>query len=236
MGLGAFISGVGSALCRGVSAVCSTIGRGVATVANALVTSIGKLTVEKLERAMDVISIVIGAIAEIFSLKDKEETTEEIGMKAEEAAKEGVKPENFDSYEEYINHLRENVEIDKSKLENLSKEDKMKYTAVGSSILVKGIEEKEEFEIPGEFVAEIGRQNLSVAETRQYIKTFKNEDLQLKDFASFLSGTIDKKVYATVGNAIESAIKNLNPDMTENEINDKITNMKDTSRMQEENK
>lgn len=112
----------------------------------------------------------------------------------------------------------------------------MKYTAVGSSILVKGIEEKEEFEIPGEFVAEIGRQNLSVAETRQYIKTFKNEDLQLKDFASFLSGTIDKKVYATVGNAIESAIKNLNPDMTENEINDKITNMKDTSRMQEENK
>lgn len=232
--IGTVISGVsslGSALCRGVSSVCSTIGRGVATVANALVTSVAKLTVEKLERAMDVISIVIGAIAEIFGLKDKEETPEEIGMKAEEAAKEGVKPENFDSYEEYINHLRENIEVDKSKLENLSKEDKMKYTAVGSSILVKGIEEKEEFEIPGEFVAEIGRQNMSVAETRQYIKTFKNEDLDLKDFASFLAGTIDKKVYATVGNAIESAIKNLNPDMTENEIDDKITNMKDTARM-----
>ena len=50
----------------------------------------------------------------------------------------------------------------KTKLDNLSPEDKIKYGTVGSAILVKGIEEKEKFEIPAEFVAEIGKQNMSI--------------------------------------------------------------------------
>lgn len=227
---GALSSGI-SAVCSVVSSCAATIGGAIAKVATGIMIPLAKLTIEGVLKAVEIIGAVIGAIAEALGLKKEEETPEEIGMKAEEAAKEGIKPENFDSYEEYINYIRENIEIDKAKLENLSKEDKIKYTAIGSSILVKGIEEKEKYEIPGEFVAEIGRQNLSVEETREYIKTFKSEDLKLKDFVNFLAGTIDIKTYTTVGNAIESAIKNLNPDMTDREIDDKITNMKANVRM-----
>lgn len=225
------ISSACSAICSGISSLASSIGGAVSRLANSIMMPLVKLTIGDLEKVFKVISAVIGAIADALGLKDEEETPEEIGMKAEEAEKEGVKPENFDTYEEYINHLRENIQLDKTKLENLSKEDKIKYTAVGSAILVKGIEEKEDLEIPGEFVAEIGRQNLSVEETKEYINVFKEKDLDLRDFADFLSGAIDKKLYGTIGRAIESAIKNLNPDMTEDQIDDKITDMKDTARM-----
>lgn len=228
--IGGAISSAVSSVCSAVSSFASSIGRGISAFSEKVLYPFIKFTFEEFEKTLEVICAVIDAIAEALGLKDEEEKPEEIGMKAEEAEKQGITPENFDSYEEYINHLRENIDIDKSKLENLSKEEKLKYMSVGSFILVKGIEEKENFEIPGEFVAEIGKQNLSAEEVKEYIRTFKTNDLQLKDFTTYLNGTLDNNKYAKVGNAIEEGIKSLNPDMSEDEIDQKIDEMRYNAR------
>lgn len=233
-----FFSSIGSA----ISGALSTAGRVVSGLVSGLAGSIGGaisklapniikpflgLGIGEILIAVQIIVTVIGAIANILGVKEENESPEEIGMKAEQAEK---KPENFDSYQEYINYLRKEVQIDKTKLDNLSPEDKIKYGTVGSAILVKGIEEKEKFEIPAEFVAEIGKQNMSIEETRQYIKEFKNENLQLKDFVNYLKGTVQDKIYERVGNTIEYAIRDLNPEMSNQDLDSKIVNMKKTAR------
>lgn len=236
--LGSIVSGVGNALSGAVSAVVSAvsslasgIGGAIAKFAPSIIKPFLGLELGKILAVIEIIAIVIGRIADILGLKEEKESTEEIGMKAEEAEKKDIKPENFDSYQEYINYIRKEIEIDKKKLNNLSDEEKVKYGTVGTAILVKGIEEKEKFEIPAEFVVEIGKQDMSMEETRQYIKEFKEQNLDLKDFTNYLKGTIDNvKTIREVEHAIESAIKELNPDMSDRDLEGKILNMENNSR------
>ncbi|OSA92132.1 UNVERIFIED_ORG: hypothetical protein B2H95_05670 [Clostridium botulinum] len=223
--IGSFVGGICSSICS----VASNIGGGLSGFVAKVFDPVIFHTIEAIEIAIKVIGAAIGALAEALGLT-KEETPEEIGMKAEEAEKEGIKPENFDSYSEYIDHLRNNIEIDKDKLDNLSREDKLKYTALGSSILVKGIEENKNMEIPAEFITQIAKQNLEVDEVRAYIDSFKENGLNLRDFNSYLDGSLNDNKYEKVGNIIENTIKTLNPEMSENEIGQKIDDMRNNSR------
>lgn len=224
-GIATGISNFCSAVCSIASSIGGSIGRIVPKIFNPTVFS----TIEAITIAIKVIGAAIGALAEALGLT-KEESPEEIGMKAEEAEKQGIKPENFDSYSEYIEHLRNNIEVDKDKLINLSPEDKLKYTAVGAVILAKGIEEEVNMEIPAEFIAEIGKLKLEAQDVRAYIESFKEFGLNLKDFSNYFKGTISDDRYEKVGNSIESAIKILNPEMSDSEIDAKMDEMRNNSR------
>ncbi|ETJ17702.1 hypothetical protein Q604_UNBC18735G0004 [human gut metagenome] len=229
--IGSAISGAISVVGSLVSSLSSSIGGAIAKLAPSIIKPFLGLEIGNILIVIQVIATVIGRIADMLGVKEKEDSTEEIGMKAEEAEKKDIKPENFDSYQEYINYIRQEIEIDKKKLNNLSDEEKVKYGTVGTAILVKGIEEKEKFEIPAEFVVEIGKQDMSMEETRQYIKEFKEQNLELKDFTNYLKGTIDNvKTIREVGHAIESAIKELNPDMSDRDLEGKILHMENNSR------
>ena len=229
-GISNVLSPIGRAIGGAISSLASKIGGTVPKLAPKIAQPFLKLDIEKIFSATDAICSVIGLISDVLGLKNKEESPEEIGMKAEEGIKQNIKPERYDSYGEYINNIRKDVEIDQTKLEDLSNQDKIKYGIVGSAILVKGIEEKEKFEIPAIFVSEIGRQNLSIEETRQYIKEFKSENLQLKDFTNYLKGTVEDKLYEKVGNVIEASIRALNPDISEQDLDRKIINMENVAR------
>ena len=229
--IGSAISGAISVVGSLVSSLSSSIGGAIAKLAPSIIKPFLGLEIGNILIVIQVIATVIGRIADMLGVKEKEDSTEEIGMKAEEAEKKDIKPENFDSYQEYINYIRQEIEIDKKKLNNLSDEEKVKYGTVGTAILVKGIEEKEKFEIPAEFVVEIGKQDMSMEETRQYIKEFKEQNLELKDFTNYRKGTIDNvKTIREVGHAIESAIKELNPDMSDRDLEGKILHMENNSR------
>ena len=229
-GISNVLSPIGRAIGGAISSLASKIGGTVPKLAPKIAQPFLKLDIEKIFSATDAICSVIGLISDVLGLKNKEESPEEIGMKAEEGIKQNIKPERYHSYGEYINNIRKDVEIDQTKLEDLSNQDKIKYGIVGSAILVKGIEEKEKFEIPAIFVSEIGRQNLNFKEAMQYIKEFKKNNIRLKDFTSYLDGSIDDKLYSKVGNVIESAIKTLNPNITDKELDNKIIDMKKAAR------
>ena len=109
---------------------------GLSGVLDNILKILSKITPEIIKEVTSLIS----SVAELLGLKDEDDSSEEIGMKSEKADR---KPEDFDSREEYINYLRDDVELDKYDREKLSNENlKEKYSAKGLDIEMGAINEK----------------------------------------------------------------------------------------------
>lgn len=109
---------------------------GLSGVLDKILKILSKITPELIKEVTSLIS----SVAELLGLKDEDDSSEEIGMKSEKADR---KPEDFDSREEYINYLRDDVELDKYDREKLSNENlKEKYSAKGLDIEMGAINEK----------------------------------------------------------------------------------------------
>lgn len=110
--------------------------KGLSGVLDKILKILSKITPELIKEVTSLIS----SVAELLGLKDEDDSSEEIGMKSEKADR---KPEDFDSREEYISYLRDDVELDKYDREKLSNENlKEKYSAKGLDIEMGAINEK----------------------------------------------------------------------------------------------
>lgn len=113
-----------------------SIMKGLSGVLDKILKILSKITPELIKEVTSLIS----SVAELLGLKDEDDSSEEIGMKSEKADR---KPEDFDSREEYISYLRDDVELDKYDREKLSDENlKEKYSAKGLDIEMGAINEK----------------------------------------------------------------------------------------------
>lgn len=202
MGLFSAIGSVCSAVCSAVSSVCSSIG-------GAIMGGIGSLA-PVISPWLSVAVAVISALAEIFTEKPKEEKPEELGMKAEQADK---KPEDFDSINEYIEYLRQEIKVDAAKLENLSEEERMKYQAVGLGLYVKNIEEKQGMKLDPAFL-KVVPEMINLGYTAQDIGNLmqsmkKNGVNDMKMYPEFMKGELlpgtpeRKQVFTSVKDMVE---------------------------------
>ena len=97
---------------------------------------LSKITPELVKEVKELIS----SVAELLGLKDEDESSEELGLKSEKANR---KPEDFDSREDYMSYLRDNVELDKYDKEKLKDESfKEEYNAIGLDIEMGAINDK----------------------------------------------------------------------------------------------
>ena len=97
---------------------------------------LSKITPELIKEVTSLIS----SVAELLGLKDEDDSSEELGLKSEIADK---RLEDFDSREEYINYLKDDVELDEYDREKLNNESlKEKYSAKGLDIEMGAINEK----------------------------------------------------------------------------------------------
>lgn len=226
MGLvSAVVGAVGSAVSAvisGASAVCGALGGVVgalgSTFCTSLVAGITALGVGDVIAVIMVVAKAISWIAEKLGLTTEGEQPEDLGMKAEQADK---KPEDFDSIEEYIKYLREEVEIDKEKMEKLSPEERAKYATVGSAILVQGIEEKYKMQLPAEFWCTMTDRKMDGEQIKCLIEIFKENGMtDMKDLDDYLnnrkieSGTLRSEISDT----IVEAIKKQNPGISQEDI------------------
>lgn len=228
--IGSALSAVGSAICSGISSLCSSIGGalfsgagGIAALAASII--MPGVGLPEIIFGIGIIAEIVSKIAEALGLKDKDETPEELGLKAEAADK---KPEDFDSIEAYIQYLRNDIQIDKEKLENLKDEDKVKYAAIGTAITIKGIEEKYGIEAPGEFWKTAADLKLSGEETKQYIETFKQNGItNMKDMSDYIKGVAPESGTkpGVVSDSIMAALKQNNPELSEEELAAKFNSL-----------
>ena len=110
--------------------------KGLSGVLDKILKILSKITPELIKEVTSLIS----SVAELLGLKDEDDSSEELGLKSEIADK---RLEDFDSREEYINYLKDNVELDEYDKEKLNNESlKEKYSAKGLDIEMGAINEK----------------------------------------------------------------------------------------------
>ena len=218
MGFFELVSSIGSA----ISSFCSSISSGIASVVSTIIGPVVGLPEVLL--AIKVVCVVVNAVAEALGIKDKEETPEETGMKAEQADK---KPEDFDSINEYIEYLRNDIEVDKEKLENLSDEEKAKYSAAGMGIYIEGIKEKYNVDIPDSFWKTTAEHNMTGEEVKGCLDAFEERDISAENIEKYLDGKpVDDRIgYSEVSDCIIEGLKEANPEMSEEQLEERLVSL-----------
>jgi len=211
-GVCSFVSGA----CSAISSAVSSIGSAVASTATAIV-SLGVELAGKVGDAIKTVAISLGILK-------PDENLEELGEKAMMSDK---KPEDFDSINDYIDHLRDNVILDKEKFDKLDDKELLARSAIGASITLKGINEKLDSAVTPEFMAEVAKQELSADQIIGTIKAYKENNLKTDDYELYLNDELSIDESDKHSDALVSAYQQLEPELTIEQIEDKVMNLQD---------
>ena len=193
-----------------ISAVATTIGAGLSTMATTLL----KVAGPALE-AVGKIAFDVGVQLLVNSMSPRE-----LGARAQLSDK---KPEDFDSINDYINHLKNDIELDKAKFENMNDTEKLASDAIGLGIIMKGIEEKKGFEIPMNVWVDLAKLDIqNPKEVNAILDTFKSG---LDMFVGYVENRLDENKEIEVGNKLVDMYQKLDPNISKNEIEQKVISM-----------
>lgn len=216
MGVLSVLSDCCSAACSVISSAVSSIGSAIASAATSIV-SLGVELAGKVGDAIKVVAISLGILK-------PEEDLDELGEKAMMSDKE---PKDFASINDYIDHLRHNVTIDKDKFDKLDKKDLLARSAIGASIMLKGINEKLDSAVTPEFMAEVAKQELAADQIIGTIKAYKENDLNTDDYRLYINDELSIDESDKHSDALVSAYQKLEPELTIEQIEDKVMDLKD---------
>lgn len=178
-----FFSGICGAIGGAIGGICSAIGGAVGAIGGALSAGLSLLSAP----VVAVVGALVCGVAAIFGLKNEEEKPEETGLRA---SKCDLKPEDFDSYKEYIDHLK-TVDLTKEDLEELKDpQKKAEYQLAGAAIYMAGINEEYGREIPIE--AWTGMATLGIKDgenAKAVLDTFALEKVEPN-----IKGAMDNKI------------------------------------------
>lgn len=136
--VGGAISSIGSAVCGAIGSVAGKVGSAVSGFAKSFIGIVSHPMIS-MKEAIEFIADVVHFIAVRLGIVT-EDDPEILGAKAEQAEK-GI--EDFDDdVEAYIKYLKEEVELDKEKFENMTPEERMGCKTVGLTLETKAIENK----------------------------------------------------------------------------------------------
>jgi len=204
-----------------INSVVTTIGSIASSIGSALANAVTRF-LKVAGPYLEPIGKIVGIIANVLAIKKEEEGVDEIGAKAMMSDK---KPEDFDSYNEYIEYLRNDIKLDKERFEKAGKVEKMAQIAVGATVLTKGIEEKKGFDIPTEVwvaVAKLGLED-NYKEVNTILDTFK--DGKLEDFARYVDGKLGTQKEGEIGDMLVDMYRKLEPNASSEEIEKKVIEM-----------
>ena len=166
MGFWSSVSSLVSSACSVIGSVASKIGSEIAGAATSIA-NLGVSLAEKVGEAIKNVGISLGVIR-------PEDNLEELGEKAMLSEKT---PDDFNSINEYIEHLKDDVVIDKEKFDSLSDVEKLARSSIGASITLKGINAKLDTVVSPSFMATVAAQDLDAKEIIGTIKAYKEKSL-----------------------------------------------------------
>jgi len=124
-----------------------TVAAAVSSVASSFVASVSGLLATHLPRIATVlgnaenwrlVGNIVSAVARIFEAFRPQETVEEMGDRAMQGAEDGIRPENFDSWNDYVARIRD-LELKPELSERYTVEEK---TSAGLAVAVRAMEAK----------------------------------------------------------------------------------------------
>lgn len=193
--------------------------KGLSGVLDKILKILSKITPELIKEVTSLIS----SVAELLGLKDENDSSEELGLKSEIANK-GL--EDFDSREEYINYLKDDVELDEYDREKLNNESlKEKYSAKGLDIEMGAINEKMGVKLGLEDYVMMAKAGINkVQDFMTIVDTFKEKGVE-----PLINEAIDRlipmKEGATVIDTLKEGVNKLeNAKETWDKFNDMLEN------------
>ncbi|HCG6410697.1 TPA: hypothetical protein NJ163_004642, partial [Vibrio parahaemolyticus] len=208
--LSSAISGVSSAIssaCSSISSFASKIGSSIANVATSIA-SLGVSLAAKVGEVIKNVAVSLGII-------QPEDDMEKLGEKALASDK---KPDDFDSMSAYIDHLRNDVTIDKEAFDKLTDGEKLARASIGASITLKGINEKLGTVVSPSFMATVAVQDLEAKEIIGTIKAYKEKNLNTDDYSLYLKNELTVDESHKHRGALVEAYKDLEPNLTFEQI------------------
>ena len=141
-----------------------------------------------------------------------DENAKELGDKAIQAEEEGITPENYDSYEEYMDAVRKS-ELDPEKSEQIEDEDKLKKgTEIFTTVMVDRLGK-----VSAEDLLVVMAKNPIYFENRMPLLMEKLKDTpeKLKDITDFMQGRhYSPEKDDEVASVLYDVEKKVNPDAT----------------------
>lgn len=217
-----FWSSVGSALSSVVSAACSVVRSVASTLGNAVtkiattITEMGVSLATKVGETIKSVGINLGIIMPSDDLQ-------QLGEKAMMSEKT---PADFESISAYIDHLRNDVDIDREKFSRLDEKELLARSAIGSAITLQGINEKLETVVCPQFMAMVATQNLTANEIVATIKTYKEKSLSTSDYSLYLKDELSIAQSREHSNALVEAYQQLEPELSIEQIEDKVMGLR----------
>lgn len=200
------------------------VGPAIGAAVSALVTKLPNIIISA-KIVVDTISTVVSKVAESLGIAPKDENPEELGVKA---IQDGTRPKmNTETTQEYLDYLRKDVQLDREKYEKMSIEEKVACNALGTTMVSKSIEEKTGVELPPEFLMTVYKSKLRFEQVERFINTFADRGISsMGDFTKYITNDLSEGQAEKVGRIIKDSIKELSPTMTEEEIMQKVVDMK----------
>lgn len=217
-----FFSTIGNAICSVAKAACSVISSAASVIGGGVkeaamqIAGLGVSLASKVAEAIKSVGILLGVI-------NPEENLDELGEKAMMSDK---KPEDFDSINEYIDHLRNDVVIDRENFSSLDEKELLARSAIGASITLKGINDKLGTSITPEFMAAVALQELEAEEIVATIDTYKKNNLSTEEYNLYINDELDIAESNKHSNALVDAYQKLEPELSIEQIEDKVMGLK----------
>lgn len=233
--VGSFVSGCVSAVssavgsvCKGAAEVCSTVMKGVEKVSDSL-GAIGQIAFTLCNPALGAIMAVVSTVSKIIGVLTENDKPEELGEAIGKAEK---KPEDFGSTGEYIDYLRDEIETGNIVLdENPSPENRIAYSAQGTALAMKAIDEKFGINTDVEFWGTMGKQfwqgKLDGDDITNIITKVSENNADMRDVANYINGNDMEGDFSKkeIAGFIESGLNASKPELSKEDISDKMNEL-----------
>lgn len=207
-----------------ISAAVSVIGPAISTAATYIATKLPTI-IETASVIVSGITSIVTNISRILNIAPEDEKTDELGAKT---LQEGTRPiEEGETAQEYLDYLRNEVDLDREKYDNMTAEQKLNCEIIGDAMVATSIQEKTGIGIPPEFLVVAGKGHMGYETANALIKTFLNNGIEsLGDYVKYIDNDMSEKDAVKVGGAVREAISEVNPEMTPQDIEAEIVAMK----------
>ena len=128
------LTSIGSAVVSAVSSMGSAVSSFCTTVLPRIAPVLGQIS--------EIIKVIANTVLTVLDIFKPGEDVEEMGDRALQAAEQGIKPEKFSSYDEYLEEIR-NFQLDPRKSADLSSAEK-----IGAGLAVGSVGLEKKFDAP----------------------------------------------------------------------------------------
>lgn len=205
-----FWSSIGSAISSGFSSFCSAVG-GALSSALAIVSPMLALGIE----AIKAVATIAHTVLTELGIIQPEEKVDDIGDRVQQASEAGIKPENYEKFDEYVTAIR-GFELDPEKSKKTSESEKL---LTGLSFASLALEDK----FKGSDAGNLSNLWLLVAKNPDFftgdrISSILSATTDIKSIKDYFDGKLTSSGADIIEQKLFDAEKSLSPEKTDNAI------------------